>query len=832
MKKLWVLMAVLCILGLTGCDKGEQQIDLYTINEAQVQEYQGTKDFLIAAVEERCDVTLKTTSDVTRGHQIYLIQDTAYAETIGYKLSALDHDFVIKNIQCSIYILASSDGAMNRATSYFVRNLIDESGNVTLQNGETCVGNSTLLKKEVLIGETPVEEYTITYSADEELEACREMRYYIQQTGGACLDIRPASKADGNVIALGVDENLAAGEKKISVTDSQVSIAAADVSTLEDAVHLFVNTYLGWMYAGQPEQRISSVDSTICVPDTVEQQEAWIEEREAIIVLWNINYNRGFDLNTDTTLENNIMDYSEEQLYEYVKMLKYCGFTGIQMTEMCSAWAGVGGYEAAHEKMRMMADAAHSLDMNVTLWVWGAEFNGYGWVDESVVYYEEGCDYSKDSEEVVAVFEKYYSIYAQMADCVDRVIGHFYDPGNLHTAEDIAYFSKMLKEKFHAVNPEIDFGISCWVDIYDKGVFVRELGTDITLYECGHHDNVGDYETFRKWVANSGCRMGTWAWNTCEMEIDQLAQMHFNMDIIRSVYQTARNYDSICKPSYWSEMDSYHVLNVFSLYCAGQMLINPDIESDELYQGIAEAAVGSEYAYDFREILSLIQDARSGSSWDTYFWSREDYILKSDNYPAESILERCNTYIPVLEEMIEKGVESNSLPLPVSMTQLLQMMRPHLEQIRDYAKFRIAFAELEEQYAQGVDAETLGAKLYEIGNPIDSYNCIVGTWGQVEARAQREMILEFCNNTGVELPIYEELDKQRKDFIYSHLTMYQRGKSEPIYTAAPYYQFGLAFTQQETERLVNEMVEDGLLMKTESGEIYLTNWENYKYHFN
>ena len=191
----------------------------------------------------------------------------------------------------------------------------------------------------------------------------------------------------------------------------------------------------------------------------------------------------------------------------------------------------------------------------------------------------------------MAAFDKYYTIYAELADCCDRVIGHYYDPGNVYSAEEIGYYAAMLRDKFKAVNPDIDFGVSCWVDAYDKNVIVEALGADVTLYESGHHDDENAYTAFRSTVRDLGCRLGTWAWNTCEMEIDQLAQMNFNMEIIRSVYQTARKYDEIAKPAYWSEMDSYHLLNLFSLFCAGQLLIDPDTESEELYEQISTAAV-------------------------------------------------------------------------------------------------------------------------------------------------------------------------------------------------------------------------------------------------
>ena len=74
--------------------------------------------------------------------------------------------------------------------------------------------------------------------------------------------------------------------------------------------------------------------------------------------------------------------------------------------------------------------------MKFTLWVWGAEFSDFGWVDTEAeyTYAEQGYSCARENPGVVATFEKYYDIYAQMADCCDRVIGHYYDPGNLNNA--------------------------------------------------------------------------------------------------------------------------------------------------------------------------------------------------------------------------------------------------------------------------------------------------------------------------------------------------------------------------------------------------------------
>lgn len=827
-----VVLAVLLAAGFLAYRKWDDN-RLFSYKVGMIgQTSQVSVEYLLDMAKEEHGVRLKTTMFDAPEFKICLVQDASYALGLGYRIDGLGDSFVITKMGGSVYVLAATDEAMNRACDYLLMDLVGDGLLVKLEEGASVYKQGRLVKETLLVGDTPIEEYDIVCSTQETMEAGKELRHYIFQTCNQELDVVSKGQKEFT-IHLQIDKTLEDGQNRISIVNGKIDLIAKDESGLLATVYEFANNYMGWMAAGTDQECITNKNTQIVIPNNVtEIANPWIKEREAIITLWNINYNRGFFLNTDTSLENNLVDYSKEQLYEYVKMLKYCGFTGIQITEMCSTWAGTGGYEAAHETVRALADAAHMLDMNVTLWVWGAEFTGYGWVDETVVYSNPDYEYAYMAPEVVASFEKYYTIYAELADCVDRVIGHFYDPTNLHNAVDIAYFSKMLRDKFQAVNPKIDFGISCWVDVYDKNIFVNELGNDITLYESGHHGVESDYESFRQFVVDRGTRLGTWAWNTCEMEIDQLAQMNFNPSVIREVYQIARKYDGIAKPGYWSEMDSYHVLNVFSLYCAGQMLINPDIDETELMDNLTTAMVGDEYAKALEEMLCIIQDARSGHTWETYRWDTEEYILKSDLYDAESILRRVDTYMPILDEMIEEEIESQSFPLPVSMKELLSMMRPHLQQIRSYAQFLIEFEGLQKEFEQGVAKEEIEKKLYDIATPINSYNTVVGTWGQIEARAQRELVVDFCQSNELNIPIYEQLDRERKNFLYGQFAMCQRGKSEPYYLSAPYYQYGLAFGESETNRLIEEMIKEGGLTRAENGAVYLANWENYKYHFN
>ena len=157
----------------------------------------------------------------------------------------------------------------------------------------------------------------------------------------------------------------------------------------------------------------------------------WIPEREATICMWKPDYNRGYISNMNTSLLIDVVNFSRRQLREYVLMLKACGFTGIQLTDICAAWRASGSWERVHDCFKGMADAAHENGMKVTLWVWAAEFSGHGWHDSDAAYRAVGGRGAYDDPKVFAFFNKYYDIYADMAPYCDRVVAHFYDPGQL-----------------------------------------------------------------------------------------------------------------------------------------------------------------------------------------------------------------------------------------------------------------------------------------------------------------------------------------------------------------------------------------------------------------
>lgn len=103
-----VVLLIGCMLFVKYSDR-ERTIKDYRINAACVQNMPDTETFLKERVKELYDIRLSATTDETRGHQIYLISDEAYAERIGYKLSEMRDGFLIANWYESVYILSASE---------------------------------------------------------------------------------------------------------------------------------------------------------------------------------------------------------------------------------------------------------------------------------------------------------------------------------------------------------------------------------------------------------------------------------------------------------------------------------------------------------------------------------------------------------------------------------------------------------------------------------------------------------------------------------------------------------------------------------------------------
>jgi len=565
----------------------------------------------------------------------------------------------------------------------------------------------------------------------------------------------------------------------------------------------------------------------------------WIQEREATVCTWKVDYNRGFISNMAASLLVDFISMSDRQLTQYVKMIKACGFTGVQVTDMVSAWRASGSWEMVHDRYKALADALHENDMKFTVWCWAAEFSGHGWHDSEAVY--ENADPLKPACEdprVQAVFNKYYDIYADLAPWADRVIAHFFDPGKLKDTQSILYFTQLLAEKFRAKNPQIQLAVDTWgcpPDYPDQ--LVNAGMQDIMLMELPFlptWQQEGKRAAFRNGVKKLGCPLGSWGWYTCEYEIDQFPFMCVNNRVLKDVYnQTRAQGDHVLTPVYWSEMDSYHVLNFFSLYAAGHLLINPDADPDQLLADSAEAITGASQPKNAQKLLralTLIRDARSGDTWNSYWWREKGYILRHGDYA--DILSRADACIRDFETLLIEDEPLDGVPFPLSRRQLYRLMLPHLYQIRQFAQFRTALDEVKQLQTEGATKEILQEKVNALPFEVPEYNCVIGLWGQPEARIAYEMVCAFCDENALAAPDRGHMRFIFKRRLFDALCTHQRGLDHPLYVSPRFYEGGKPFGEAFAAALMDEMVREGVLLRREDGRMALKNWADFRFDFN
>ena len=567
------------------------------------------------------------------------------------------------------------------------------------------------------------------------------------------------------------------------------------------------------------------------------KDEPWIAEREATVCTWKFDYDRGYISNMNVSLINDFMCLSERQLQNYAAMIKECGFTGVQVMDICAAWRASGGWENVHDKFKALSRACHNIGLNFTVWCWAAEFSGHGWYDPDAVY--QNADPSKpacEDERVLAVFNRYYDIYADLAPYADRVIAHFFDPGNLTDMTSIIYFIKLLAKKFRDKNPGVKIAVDTWgcPEGYPQALVDAGM-TDVMLMELPFLPvwrQPGKRAAFRQSVKELGCGLGSWGWYTADMEIDQLAYMTVNCRVLKDVFSRTRSQaDHVMTPRYWSEIDSYHILNFFSLYAAGHLLTDPDGDPDELLRLSARAVTGDNAENERRLlcVLELIRDARSGDGWDSYWWTEPGYILK--NYDHESILSRAGGAIAALEALTGEPEPEDGIPFPITRRQLYRLMLPHLYQIKQYAEFCRGFEELKEMEQNGAGAEEMQSKVDSLHCGIPEYNCVTGLWGQPEARAAYERITGFCSKNGLTAPRRsgtERYDQKRR--LTDRLRVGQRGRRQRLWVDSSFYE-GDAIGAGYSRSLLDELTAEGVLEKSADGKYSLSEWENLRFDF-
>lgn len=571
-------------------------------------------------------------------------------------------------------------------------------------------------------------------------------------------------------------------------------------------------------------------ENALVIPHTDLKEKPWIENREWTICSWTPENVRGVFHNPMVDRRLNIYRFSDERLTSYVEMFDWLGFSGCQLMETCNNYSNFGSIEAAQAWQRKVASNCKVNGQQVSIWAWTAIFNGFGWYDNEVIYEPAKGLTAYEDPRVRQSFEKYYDYYARLAPLADRFIMHFYDPGHLKNHQDVFSYMRLLEKKLKAANPKMIMGIDMWASgseyfqqLVDNG-FSHYLILPVAWPEA--YREISRDELHQK-AKELGLDLGIWGWYITEYETDQAASMYVNARLMSKFYKEMRAGALAIHPvNYWSEMEAHHINNIYTMYASSQLLWNPDRDPDKVLEEITSAIWGTKNGQMMKQALDLIQDVRTGPSWDTYWWTLPTHRIGTDD--PESDLRRAEQ---ALKEMLTMKIDSNfipKLPLPYEPAELTQLIVPHIKQIRDYSLFHCKINDIRKAAVEGASKESLTKMLADAWVPVPEYNTWTGTFGNFEINQQKKTIESLAAELGIEVKDPATLRYAEADRIFQIVKNRQRALSSP-YLFTPYQaasEFRYSWSKKNIEDRFQKLIDDGVVEKAGEGTYRITEWKN------
>jgi len=575
-------------------------------------------------------------------------------------------------------------------------------------------------------------------------------------------------------------------------------------------------------------------ESGLAIPELHLSESPWIAQREYALCPWVPEFVRGVYSAPNPDQRLDIWLYSDEQIARYVEMFDWFGFSGCQLMETCYSYGAMGSPEAFQTRQKKFASEVRANGQDVTLWVWAAQFNKFNWNDPEVTYTPEKGNTAFNDPKVRACFEKYYNHYAELAPLVDRLMAHFYDPGSLTNRADVFNYMGLLREKFRAKNPKVDFAVDSW----DAGSESQYMGQ---LVDHGFGDSLflemsmpsyfpaGKRERLHEEAKEHGFKLGVWGWYTTDYETDQMPMMHVNAQLLSNFYRQIKNGVCQIQPiTYWSEMEAYHLNDIFTMYAASQLLWNPERDPHEILREIAEGIWGPRNGPAILAALELIQDTRTGPSWDTYWWTLPAYRLGTEN--PEEDFRRAEACLATLAKMKTDPAFVPKFPLPFPPATFVELILPQLEQIKQFAQFRIDAAKIRQSAQSGSSKEELAKMANAAWKPVPEFKTWVGTFGQPEGTMQEKILKQLAQELAIEVQPPAWLRYRDAGRVLQGIENVQQRQSTAwtfkSNNASLWGQFN--WPREKGIDRVQKLIDEGLLEKTGADSYQLSNWQDYK----
>ena len=167
------------------------------------------------------------------------------------------------------------------------------------------------------------------------------------------------------------------------------------------------------------------------------------------------------------------------------------------------------------------------------------------------------------------------------------------------------------------------------------------------------------------------------------------------------------------------------------------------------------------------------------------------------------------------------------LPLPFAPETFVELMMPHLYQIKKYSEFREKIEDFKEAANAGKEKEQLQKMLQEAWQPIPEYDTWVGVFGTPEFRMQRQTVLNLKKQYDIDVIDPPHLVHKEANRLLQQARNFQSANShrvefEPLSTAGQFF-----WPQEVAQERFQRLIDLKLLLPGQTGKYYLSNWEDW-----
>ena len=226
--------------------------------------------------------------------------------------------------------------------------------------------------------------------------------------------------------------------------------------------------------------------------------------------------------------------------------------------------------------------------------------------------------------------------------------------------------------------------------------------------------------------------------------------------------------------------------------------------------------------------LQLIQDVRTGPTWDTYWLFLPTYRRGTAD-PKED-LRRADEAISKLEKLQSDPNFVPKIPLPFPPATFVELTLPHLRQIRHFAAFRIQFAEIEAAAKNGASKEELTKLASTAWDPVREYGNWIGEFGVREAAEQEAMLTKFAKDHGIELATPGWMRWRDANRLLEVIQNRQRASVTPMRfkSDATFLSREFLWPVEKGRDRLQMLIDNGVIQPAGDGLLQLADWEEFR----